>query len=276
MKPLILVPMLILLAAISPVRHSAADSDTEAAQRITVPLTDPSRPATLKVSIVMGGITVEGYGGREVVVEAVGRAEPVHDRPPRGAEGMHRIPNSSLGLSADEDNNVVRVEARTWVHGGQRHIKVPFHSSLHLGSVNGGDLRVTGVDGELELANVNGSIEARDVAGSVVAHTTNGDVNVVLRRVDAGKPMAFSTLNGDINVTLPADLKADVRLSSDRGDIYSDFEIQARGRAAVDEHKGGRHRIAIEKELRGTISGGGPELLVKTFNGDIFLHRAKG
>src|ERR1700737_267293 len=40
------------------------------ADRIPVTLSDPSRPARVKVSLVNGGITVKGYEGKEVVVEA--------------------------------------------------------------------------------------------------------------------------------------------------------------------------------------------------------------
>src|SRR4029077_12222266 len=38
--------------------------------RIPVTLSDPSRPARVKVSMVNGGITVKGYEGKEVGVEA--------------------------------------------------------------------------------------------------------------------------------------------------------------------------------------------------------------
>src|ERR1700719_904865 len=38
--------------------------------RIPVALSDPSRPASVKVSLVNGGITVKAYDGKEVVVEA--------------------------------------------------------------------------------------------------------------------------------------------------------------------------------------------------------------
>jgi hypothetical protein len=271
MRSLIALPLLILAIAASPASRAA----DEPSQKISVPLTDPSRPATVKLSSLNGGITVEGYGGREVLVEAVARADEGRRKPPHGAEGMRRIPNAELGLTAEEENNVVRIETRP-PRGGDLRVQVPFHTNLHVSSVNGGRIRVTGVEGEIELSHVNGGIEARDLAGSVVAHTTNGDVKVVLRRVDGGKPMAFSTLNGDVDVTFPGDLKAAVRARSDRGDIYSDFEIASRGRAIPKEtRKEGKHRIEVEQEVLGTINGGGPELLLKTFNGDILIHRGR-
>jgi hypothetical protein len=248
----------------------------EGAQKISVPLTDPGRPATLKVSTINGGIAVEGYAGREVSIEATGRGDEPEGRPRRGAEGMRRIPNRASGLSVDESDNVVTVVARSPSEGGELHIQVPFHTSLHLSAVNGGEIRVSGVEGEIELSHVNGAIAARDVAGSVVAHTTNGDVKVVLRRMVADKPMAFSTLNGDVDVTFPADLRATVHVRSDRGEIYSDFEIAAHGHAVKESRKEGKRHIEVEQEMQGAIGGGGPDILFKTFNGDIFIRRGHG
>jgi hypothetical protein len=271
MRPLVCALILILSIAAPAAPRTAG----EGGQKISVPLTDPGRPATLKVSTIHGSITVEGYAGREVSIETSG--EEPEGRPRRGAEGMRRIPNRGSGLAVDEDANVVRVETTNPARGGDIHIQVPFHTSLHLSAVNGGKIRVSGVEGEIELSHVNGTIEARDVAGSVVAHTTNGNVKVVLKRVVLDKPMAFSTLNGDVDVTFPADLKANVHIRSDRGEIYSDFEIAASGRAVTREtRKEGKRHIEVEQEMQGAIGGGGPDILFKTFNGDIFIRRAHG
>src|SRR2546430_2778225 len=38
--------------------------------RVSVPFRDPSRPGQVKVNLMAGGITVKGYDGKEVVVEA--------------------------------------------------------------------------------------------------------------------------------------------------------------------------------------------------------------
>jgi hypothetical protein len=275
MKPLVAA----LILSLSVAAPSAPRAAGPGAEKISVPLTDPSRPPTLKVSTLNGSVTVEGYAGKEVLIETSGRGDESESeqRPRHGAEGMRRIPNHGQGLSVDEDDNVVRVETRNPSKGGDIHIQVPFRCSLHLSAVNGGAIRISGVEGEIEVSNVNGGIEAHDVTGSVVAHTTNGNVKVALRRVVSDKPMAFSTLNGDVDVTFPADLKASVRVRSDRGEIYSDFEIATHGHAVTKEsHRNGRHHIEVEQEMQGTIGGGGSEILLKTFNGDIFIRRGRG
>src|SRR5258708_17763609 len=52
-------------------QRAFAQGQTQAGgDRIPVTLSDPSRPARGKVSMVNGGITVKAYGGKGVVLEA--------------------------------------------------------------------------------------------------------------------------------------------------------------------------------------------------------------
>src|SRR5262245_6230501 len=57
--------------AAAPVRGQTQESS--GSDRVAVTLTDPSRPALVKASLVNGGITVKAYDGKEVVVEARAR-----------------------------------------------------------------------------------------------------------------------------------------------------------------------------------------------------------
>jgi len=264
---------LLLLGAVTPA----------AAEELTVPLSQPGQPAWVAVKAITGTITVEGYDGREVRIESAPTADDQdHDgmmdddddsQPP---PGMHRIPNRSFGLSAEEaDNHVdVRLEGMTQQ---ALHLLVPRNTSVTVKTVNGGDLTVSGVHGEHELSNVNGAIHVEHVSGSVVAHTTNGGVDVSLDRADPGKPMSLVTLNGDVEITLPADFGADLRLQTTNGEIYTDFDFAAAsGKPNVKEDSShGRYRVEVKQEVRGSINGGGPEIRLQTFNGDVLVRKAK-
>jgi hypothetical protein len=256
---------------------AAAGADAE---RLVVPLSDPAKPAAIEVSLVSGSIRVKGSATKEVIVDARSvdeneerEAERGEDRPER--RGMRRIPNTALGLSAEEEDNRVSISADSWSREIELSIEVPAGSRLELSTVNGGDIEVEGVNGEIELQNTNGEIHVKDVKGPVSATTVNGDISVVFTSAMVAAPMAFSTLNGDVDVTLPASLKADVRLHSDNGEIYSDFEIAMdRTPARVEEEREkGRYKVVVAREMTGKIQGGGPELFLKTFNGDILLRR---
>jgi len=261
-------------------------------QRLTVPLSDPNRPAELQVGLVMGSIYVVAGKAGEVVIEASAEDDDVDldlecdDCPPiagsaderdakAGKRRLRRIPNSSFGVTAEEADNRVEIGSDSWRSPLELRIAVPPASSLNLSTVNEGEIEVTGVNGELELHNTNGDISVRDVAGPVSANTVNGDLTVTLSAAAARQAMAFSTLNGDVTLTLPAQASFDVRLRSDNGEIYSDFEIALTRRSPEVERDAGerRYRVSISKELTGKIGDGGPELLLRTFNGDLVLRK---
>src|SRR5262249_48890991 len=129
-------------------------------------------------------------------------------------------------LTVEEENNDVRINTESYARPVDVTISVPVHTSLKLRAVNDGDIVVTGVDGELDVDDVNGSVTLNNISGSAVAHALNGHLHATFTRVNPQKAMAFSSLNGDIDVTFPADLKANVRIRSDRGDVFSDFDVQ--------------------------------------------------
>ena len=243
--------------------------------RIPVTLSDASRPAHVKVSMVNGGITVKAYDGKEVIVEARAR----NRENSREEGGPKRLAISTTGLSVEEENNEVNINTESYMRPIDVTVSVPVHTSLKLRAVNDGDIVVTGVDGELDVDDVNGSVTLNNVSGSAVAHALNGHLHATFVKVDAQKAMAFSSLNGDIDVTFPADLKANVSIRSDRGDVFSDFDVQLKAAASQPEvedsrGKGGKYRVKIDKTVHGTINGGGPEMQFRNFQGAIYIRKA--
>ena len=160
-------------------------------------------------------------------------------------------------------------------------IEVPRRTNLKVSVVNGDSITVDGVEGDIETSNVNGpTTTLTNVSGSVVAHATNGRIVATIARVAAQKAMAFSALNGNVDVTLPASVKANVKMRSDQGDVFTDFDIQltASKEAPVvkdTRQSNGRYRLEVDRSLYGTINGGGPEFELRSFNGNVYLRRGK-
>ncbi|MGC1414945.1 MAG: DUF4097 family beta strand repeat-containing protein [Candidatus Acidiferrum sp.] len=257
-------------AGMAPRAHGQAGGD-----KIAVNLSDPSRPAFVKVSLVNGSIIVKGYDGKQVIVEARNRNEDRERESSAG--GLKRLNISTTGLSVEEENNEVRVNTESFARTIDVTLTVPIHTSLKLGAVNDGEIMVTGVDGEMDVNNVNGNVTLNNVSGSAVAHALNGKVLATFVRVNQ-KPMAFSSLNGDIDVTFPADVKANLSIKSDRGDVFSDFDVQLQASApqqVVEDGRkdGGKYRVRIDKTVHGTINGGGPEYQFTNFQGQIYIRK---
>ena len=272
-----LVVVFISFAALAAAPARAQAQEQSGSDRVAVTLTDPSRPALVKASLVNGGITVKAYDGKEVIVEARARSRD-HESSRSESGNMKRILVSSTGLSVEAENNEVHISTDSFARPIDLTISVPVHTSLKLSAVNDGNIVVTGVDGELDVNDVNGSVTLNNVSGSAVAHALNGRLLATFTRINQ-KPMAFSSLNGNIDVTFPADLKANLTLKSDRGEIFSDFDVQVQASAPKqtvedDRKDGGKYVVKIDRSVHGTIGGGGPEMQFTNFNGSIYIRKA--
>lgn len=354
--------MVLALLAAGMCGWALAQEKEAAPDRAVVPLSNPAKPAKIEVTVIRGSITVKGYSGKEIIVEArvrekaltalnfalgerYGIALPATPAPPKapapvaapkpGSEakvrphteeellarkladqerlaeritrdhervatnyrgvledaqkvreekekkiaGMKRLTGSSSGLEVEEEDNVVTINTQSWKAATDLVIQVPVASSLEVRSSMDGAVVVDGVRGEIDINNINGPVTLTNVSGNTLVHTVNGDIQVVLTRVTADKPLSFSTMNGDIDVTLPADIKASLKMKNEQGEVFTDFEVDMTRQPArtepTERTEEGRYRIAFDKSLYGTINGGGQEISFNTFRGDIYIRKNK-
>jgi len=253
--------------------------------RATVPFSDPSKPGFIEASVYNGSVIIRGYEGKEVIIEAKVREKLVSEEKEEEEEnekarGMRQISGASgTGLEVEEEDNVMEIDVSSMKQTVDLTIQVPYNTSMEVGSYNNGEVIIENITGAIEADNYNGKVLLTGISGSVVAHTYNGEVTVSFTQIDPDKPMSFSTWNGDVDVTFPAMVKANVKMKSEQGDVYSDFDIQiaqAPQKAVEDEREeGGGYKISFEKAVYGSINGGGPEYQFKTYHGDIFIRKAK-
>jgi DUF4097 and DUF4098 domain-containing protein YvlB len=260
------------LGAIAPCAYG------QSTERLVVPLSDPARPARLEVALFSGDIEIEAYDGNEVIVVT---DEPVHNPNEREdnarADGLRRIQTSSVGLTVEEKDNTVTVRMDFSPHNVDLRVQVPRRTSVHANLVNGGDVEIKGVTGEHELANVNGDIIATDIAGSAVINSTNGDVRASFTAIDGAKPMSLTSFNGDVDVALPANLSADLIVASQQGDVFTDFDVAGENEPTTVERSPGAagvgSRLRMQRQTRYTIGGGGADIVLRTFNGDVLIRK---
>lgn len=249
-------------------------------EQMTIPLSDPSKAAKLTVGIVTGSIKVTGYSGKDIVIDAVVQEENQSKNRKERSDGMKRISvNRGFEITARERDNHVTVGVSNPNLDVNITVRVPTKCSLKLSTVNNGNIDVENVHGNHEISNVNGHIKMKSVAGSVLANTINEDIVVNFTDITANTPMAFTTLNGKVDVTFPANLRSNVKLKSDRGEVLSDFDIDiertaAKVTQATDKDKG-LYKIKKDDWTYGKINGGGAEIMMKSMNGDVYIRKIK-
>ncbi|HPW17481.1 MAG TPA: DUF4097 family beta strand repeat-containing protein [Candidatus Aminicenantes bacterium] len=193
--------------------------------------------------------------------------------------GMKQLSGTSSGLEIEEEGNVVQVRTESWKAATDLVIQAPAATSLEISSSMDGVIVVEGIGGEIDINNMNGPVTLRNVSGNTLVHTVNGDIDVALVRIAGDKPLSFSSMTGDIDVTLPADVKANIKMKSYQGEIYTDFDMdmtrQASRTEGTEKTEAGKYRISFDKSLVGLVNGGGREISFNTFRGNIYIRKKR-
>lgn len=240
----------------------------------TIPLSQAGKRGTLSVDFKKGPITIKGTNRQDVYVKYKGMEDGDVKITDAGKGGMKKISGAAAGLEAGEQDNKVYVESESWNKGLILYVEVPRGFDLEIQAYNDGDIVVENIVGKVAIETYNGSITAKNIEGSVVANTYNGPVVVTFTKITGDAPMNFVTFNGDVDITLPADAKVNLKMKSEQGDIYTDFDMQVTKPAISSEKKeGSKTKTFVSGWVTGAINGGGPEFSMQNYNGDIYIRK---
>jgi DUF4097 and DUF4098 domain-containing protein YvlB len=265
----VVLAMGVLLAAFADVEDRSVETKTFPGAHLVI------------VDNVNGSIEVTGEPGNDVHMEVTKRIR---------AESAERMEAAKREVKLDEQQSGdtlklyvdgpfrCNCDDRSQRHGHQGYnvnydfkLRVPSGARIDLYTVNGGGISVRGVGGDFDVRNVNGDIEMNDVTGSGKAHTVNGPVKVVYAANPKG-PLSFETVNGSVDVAFRKGFGAEARMETLNGGMYTDYEVYA---AAIEPAGATRQNGKFVLRRGGAtavrVGAGGPELRMKTVNGDIFI-----
>jgi hypothetical protein len=239
-----------------------------------IALSDPAKRGKIKVHLNSGSITIKGTARKDVLV----RYKPEEDEEDRGDDkknGLKRVSGGGIDLEASENANFVTIKSNSWNNEVDLEIEVPSGMDVQAHTYNNGDLMMTNIQGELALTNYNGEITALNISGSVIATTYNGEIKITFDKISEGVPMSYHTYNGDVDISFPAATKGSFKMKTEQGDIYTDFDMKivSSGPKKTEDTKSGTYRIVIDDWKKGDVNGGGPEITMKTNNGDIYIRK---
>lgn len=224
--------------------------------------------STGTITIVMDNadLKIEAYSGSEVQIEASG-----YKGPPERAKGLKALSargqdNTGMGIEIMTSGGAMTIKKAT----GQSvdyHIKVPAKANLKIeedGWGGSGDYYVKGSTGEIEIKTSNSDIILEEISGPVVAKTTSGDITVSFANMNMEKPTSIVNTSGFIDVTMSASAKANLKLRSITGEIYSDLDLK------VPDSEFKNH---YSSNFDGMLNGGGVEIDLHAISGDIYLRK---
>ena len=142
-----------------------------------------------------------------------------------------------------------------------------------------GDLTVKDVTGNAFLKTVSGDVEADAIKGSIEAESVSG--GIVLGGVSGAASVGAKTISGNVSYKGAVEAKGRYSLKSHSGDIMmtipsdSAFSFDAETFSGVID-SGFKIEVSgkiSNREIRGTINGGGAEVRLATFSGSIDLKK---
>jgi Toastrack DUF4097 len=251
----------------------------QARETTTVSFSDPSRPGTLRVNVLTGSVTVRGSNRKDVAIESRGRDSGSgrgRNRPsdPAAAAGLRRLPPGGAGFTLDNEANSISINSSPWRGRLDYEIQVPSRTNLRITATHGSVL-VEAVEGELEITSLDGPVTLTNVSGSVVANTHDGDLRAVMTGVTAQKAMAFTSFDGDVDVTLPSSIKANLKLHSADGDVFTNFDLDIKPTPPAAPQGKGRGRVVSNAGTYGLVNGGGVEFQITSFNGNVYVRKGR-
>lgn len=240
---------------------------------ITIELSQPDQPMTLKLGLLSANIVVIGERRSDIQLDVAGGDSGRRIVTPSGSK---QIAGSSYRLQATEENNIVEVSSDWRMSTIDITARVPASAAVNLWTTNNGTIVVNGVKGEMQLRNTNGPITVTGAGAAVIAESVNEDLAISFASLDGVTASSLTSVNGDLSVGLPGNPKVQVHLDTARGQISSDFEIEVQPSEPKVSRKedDGSIEIAVENMIIADINGGGPVILLKTLNGDIQINKS--
>lgn len=275
-------------------------------EQLNIALSKPGKPFNLEAKLEKGIIKIITYPGTDIQIETEALAEKIEKAKPDQNQNQNQNTNTNTNVNIDvakskKDNNTARSKYISVTENNNLVIIKPILRSKVLSMVirlpqnnvglnlvieKDGDILVSGITGKIEATNNTGSISLINISGSALASTITGAIIATFRSVTEKSPMAFSTLIGNLDITLPASLKANVKLKTGNGEIFTDFDIiENAAKPAAKPYpvpnpkakQAGEARFKLNNTdwVYGKINRGGLELMLQNMQGNIYIRKPK-
>ncbi len=211
-----------------------------------------------------------GHTGSGVLIKRKGQNHETSER----AKGLKLInglgleDNTGIGLSAIKKGGGTVLTQISRNGDGEYIIQVPKgvtivyeHSSPH-----GDDVLFKNITGEIEVTTNHSGVELENVTGPLSINTVHGDIEGNFSMVNQSNPISIVSTHGDIDLGIPSGTKANFRISTGWGEIYSDLTLK------IDANQGSMKQYGGNKVV-GKLNGGGVNFEVKSTHGSIYLRK---
>lgn len=230
----------------------------------------------IEVVDLLGKITLKNTSGNAIVITSDFNMEK-----PERAEGLSLLgameDNSDLGINVSEENGVVTIAGVTKkVQDYAYTIMVPEGMSISIDYHNpfaSDDLEIDSYNGSVELKTLTADVKINNCSGPFTVSSTSGNIEAVFSSLDQENPSSLASVSGFVDVSLPASVKANLKVSTITGDMYNNLDLKSASDEKENNRAEGLESIGGKSNSEYTLNGGGQKLLLKSISGDIYLRK---
>lgn len=209
-------------------------------------------------------VTVRSHDNEELIISST----PMNNQPNK-SKGLKPIyenegDNTGVGCNVSKLENTLVIKSLRNFNAIV--VYLPKKISIKINVSGTGVVNIYDMESEIEVSNINGNIMMKKVTGPITASTNSGNIEISMINLDHSYPITISSLTSDIDLALPENTKANLKLISDRGEVYSNFDIENKDKKGLDRTKRGLTVI-------GKINDGGNMITLKTVSGSIYLRK---
>ena len=225
---------------------------------------------TLKI-LGVNKVELVGSTGSEIVLST----EIKKDRDEERAKGLTAISglgltdNSGIGLSIIEKGSIIEVQQLAKRNSNKYVIQVPANVKIFYehSSVEGSSFKAKDIKSELEVSTLHNNVLLDNITGPMTINSVHGKVEVIFSSLDQQNPTSILSVHGLVDVTLPATTKANLKMESNWGELYTDMNIE------FDKSEGDLKQYS--SKVNGKLNGGGIELHLASTHNNVYLRTKK-
>jgi hypothetical protein len=189
----------------------------------------PFSGAEKRIHIYSGSnvLIVQGSDDGNVVIET----DATNREMPEESQGLRVISagamdNTGVGANVTTEGNIMTIKIPKSRYFGNFIVKMPRAVSVMVKESGNsyGKWQISGLEGEVEATTSYSTLTIKDVKGPIVARGGYGKINVIFDKLNPSKPNSISA-SGAVDISLPPDTKASLKLKSQYGDVFTDFDI---------------------------------------------------
>ncbi len=216
-------------------------------------------------------VTIQGRQGSEILIEVEGKVSTEEDERAAGLKEISATgltDNTGIGLVTVQNGNTLEVGQLSRRNNNRYIFKVPAgvavsyeHSTYH-----GKTIVIEDTQSEIEVSANYNDIEITNASGPLALNTVYGDITADFSNLSLTNDIKLYSTYKSVEVTVPSTIKADFRLKSSYGKMYTDLDLQM-------EKKSNGLKPLSSSNITGSTNGGGIDFSITSVYKNIYLRK---